>query len=327
MCEGERLELICTTNISILQWISSPLQNEQGRVQTFMRFITSPGVSQQASSLIVNSTSFNVSRVSSHNELPLVSRLGINPVNMGLNGTRVSCTEREMNYEITVMASTTIYVIGDILARKYYCNINYAINLIEAITANHPKINATVTGMKYRANNVTILLEWMPQKSVMYNVSISETAESKVATINFSNSTILSSAQITVLYNFHYNVSVKASCGQRSVSTVFDIYYGELFAFSILTVVFNTIGKNLCIIITAMCGYPLEKRINSVTVIGSINPALVGTSIMLQCPPEQTLIGPVSTTCMENGEWEPDPRNAVCNINKSKLCTVIYARN
>ena len=41
---------------------------------------------------------------------------------------------------------------------------------------------------------------------------------------------------------------------------------------------------------------------------------------MLQCPPEQILIGPVSITCMENGEWEPDPRNAVCNYsNESKL--------
>ena len=80
--------------------------------------------------------------------------------------------------------------------------------------------------MKYGANNVTILLEWMPQKSVMYNVSI-ETAEPRVATIKLSK--LLSSAQVTVLYNTHYNVSIKASCGQRSVSTIFEVYYGELF--------------------------------------------------------------------------------------------------
>lgn len=79
--------------------------------------------------------------------------------------------------------------------------------------------------MKYGAKNVTILLEWMPQKSVMYNVSI-EAAEPRVATINLSK--MLSSAKITVLYNTHYNVNIKASCGQRNVNTIFKIHYGEL---------------------------------------------------------------------------------------------------
>ena len=113
VCEGEQLELICTTNVSILQWTSSPLQNEQGRVQTFMRFISSMGESQQVSSFIVNSTSFNVSRISSQDELPLVSRLLINPVNKSLNETSMSCTEQAMNNEITAMASTTINVMGE----------------------------------------------------------------------------------------------------------------------------------------------------------------------------------------------------------------------
>ena len=79
--------------------------------------------------------------------------------------------------------------------------------------------------MKYVANGATILLEWLPQKSVMYNVSI-EAAEPRVATINLSK--MLSSAHITVLYNIHYNVSVKASCGQRNINTIFKIHYGEL---------------------------------------------------------------------------------------------------
>ena len=118
VCEGEQLELTCSTNVSILGWASSPLQNEQGQVQTFMRFISSVGVSQQVPTMTVNSSFFNVSRVSSDKELPLVSRLVINPVNNGLNGTRVNCTERAMNNEDTVMASTAIYVIGDILTRK-----------------------------------------------------------------------------------------------------------------------------------------------------------------------------------------------------------------
>ena len=56
VCEGGELSLSCSTNVSILLWISTPLQNEQGQVRTFMRFISSVGVSQQASYMTVNST-------------------------------------------------------------------------------------------------------------------------------------------------------------------------------------------------------------------------------------------------------------------------------
>ena len=117
VCEGKQLELTCSTNVSILGWKSSPLQNEQGQVQTFMRFISSVGTSQQVSNMTVNSTLFNVSRVSSQDESPLVSRLVINPVTKSLNGTRVNCTELAMNNENAAMASTTIYVI-DLRTRK-----------------------------------------------------------------------------------------------------------------------------------------------------------------------------------------------------------------
>lgn len=78
-----------------------------------MRFIASAGVSQQVSDMTVNSTLFNVSRVSSQNELPLVSRVVINPVTKSLNGTRINCAERamHMNNENTAMASTSINAI------------------------------------------------------------------------------------------------------------------------------------------------------------------------------------------------------------------------
>ena len=113
VCEGEQLELICSTNVSILGWASLPLQNEHGEVQTFMRFISSVGVSQQVFTMTVNSTLFNVSRVSSQDESPLVSRLAIIPVSIGLNRTKVNCTERAMNNENTIMTSTTIYILGE----------------------------------------------------------------------------------------------------------------------------------------------------------------------------------------------------------------------
>ena len=43
-----------------------------------------------------------------------------------------------------------------------------------------------------------------------------------------------------------------------------------------------------------------------------------GSNVTFSCPPELVLIGPNSSTCMGNGEWEPDPRGVKClGINLS----------
>jgi hypothetical protein len=43
-----------------------------------------------------------------------------------------------------------------------------------------------------------------------------------------------------------------------------------------------------------------------------MDPALEGTVLSFDCPPQQVLTGPNTTTCMGNGEWEPDPREVEC---------------
>ena len=74
---------------------------------------------------------------------------------------------------------------------------------------------------------------------------------------------------------------------------------------------------------TGVCSYPFKEENNGsssvIAILGSTNPVLVGMSIMLHCLPEKTLIGPENITCMENGEWEPNPGNAVCNDSKLLL--------
>ena len=37
-----------------------------------------------------------------------------------------------------------------------------------------------------------------------------------------------------------------------------------------------------------------------------------GATFNFSCPPGLALIGPNSTTCTENGEWEPDPSGLTC---------------
>ena len=45
---------------------------------------------------------------------------------------------------------------------------------------------------------------------------------------------------------------------------------------------------------------------------GYVDPAREGQTITFACPPGQILNGSNSSTCMGDGEWEPDPRALEC---------------
>ena len=70
--------------------------------------------------------------------------------------------------------------------------------------------------------------------------------------------------------------------------------------------------------LAAKCGDPLERLSvnNFIISTGYTNPALEGSSVNFSCPSELVLIGPRSSTCMRNGEWEPDPREVECKGEK-----------
>ena len=42
------------------------------------------------------------------------------------------------------------------------------------------------------------------------------------------------------------------------------------------------------------------------------NPAIEGVTITFSCPKELILTGSNTSTCMMNGEWEPDPKPTTC---------------
>ena len=71
-------------------------------------------------------------------------------------------------------------------------------------------------------------------------------------------------------------------------------------------------------IFAAACDYPLQEGDSGVT-YDMARPALVGTSIMLDCPPGLELTGSESATCIGNGYWEPDPRNITCSRRKPNI--------
>ena len=51
---------------------------------------------------------------------------------------------------------------------------------------------------------------------------------------------------------------------------------------------------------------------DSVKVFLENDPALVGTNATFICLPGLAFSGSHKSTCMENGEWEPDPREVEC---------------
>ena len=65
--------------------------------------------------------------------------------------------------------------------------------------------------------------------------------------------------------------------------------------------------------LTAKCSDPsalLQDK--SITVGGYNSPALEEENISFSCPPGWSITGPNTSTCMGNGEWEPNFREVEC---------------
>ena len=60
------------------------------------------------------------------------------------------------------------------------------------------------------------------------------------------------------------------------------------------------------------CSNPLKLVHTDVITVGYENPVLEGVNITFICPTGAIFSGPNSSTCMGNGEWEPDPRMVNC---------------
>ena len=67
-----------------------------------------------------------------------------------------------------------------------------------------------------------------------------------------------------------------------------------------------------------MCEDPasISQVVDSkIAVHGYENPALEGYVVNFSCPFGQTLTGSNMSTCMRDGEWEPDPKEMSCDNN------------
>ena len=62
--------------------------------------------------------------------------------------------------------------------------------------------------------------------------------------------------------------------------------------------------------LAAKCTNPME--LTNASAVGYEDPAQEGQTITFTCPPGQMLNGSTYSTCMGNGEWEPDPGDVEC---------------
>ena len=152
-----------------------------------------------------------------------------------------------------------------------------------------------------------VTLEWTQISPLhFYNVSVIPSQSVKV--IHDGRTRV----QLTLSYNTPYLVSVVARhlCGQTYRATNFtELYYSRLTQSKLAIML---IYLKSCIH-TAQCK-DIEKFIDEgILAAGhSESPALEGTSVLFSCPPGLVLAGLNTTTCMGNGEWEPDPNRAKC---------------
>ena len=92
VCSGEHLDITCTTSGTFLRWYIR-FENENSASRTYTRTLSSMGVASSVASLMINSTIFSFSRISTQGSLPLSSRLEISPVSEILNKTEVKCED------------------------------------------------------------------------------------------------------------------------------------------------------------------------------------------------------------------------------------------
>ena len=116
----DQLELTCGISAAggfsvLLQQWQLVANSESGAV-TQLQLVSSAGTTGvNSDTLIINSVTFTVSRLSIEGSSPLISRMTVNPVSEGLNGSEVNCVDTLTSES----ARTTILIIGGRLSNRW----------------------------------------------------------------------------------------------------------------------------------------------------------------------------------------------------------------
>ena len=170
-----------------------------------------------------------------------------------------------------------------------------------------PTLN--ISEKHYEADNITVTVQWVQQDSVTYAIHVFPLVPIVV--------TASASHQLTIPYNTEYNLSVEAvtPCRPNATASI-GLKYGMVYYTIVLlntqqdchthSDVHHCTANCGCPELSSTCGDSIPK------VLGYDGLPIEGNIIRLSCPLGMILIGPNSTTCTGNGEWEPDPNGLLC---------------
>ena len=87
---------------------------------------------------------------------------------------------------------------------------------------------------------------------------------------------------------------------------------------------------NLIKINTGECGYPTlgDEAVTILSHMHTDGPWLEGSTISYSCPSGLKIAGTNTSTCMDNGQWEPDPSDITCagNHHSSFNIIIVFSR-
>ena len=75
------------------------------------------------------------------------------------------------------------------------------------------------------------------------------------------------------------------------------------------------------IMLAGECSNPMALVNNNVRIIGYEDPALEGEVISFTCSFGMELNGPISSSCIRNGEWDPNPGVVNCTGVLNQITT------
>ena len=157
--EGDQLELTCTSSDIFLRWEITVFPENMTYVQAP---ITSVGASGIPPPLMISGSMITFSRLSGPNVLPLISRVTVASVSIGLNGTVVKCFEGSTSTDI--VTTTTIRIIdpfaqfGKISLGQYLLYLHYRIVTVVTNTITDPIGHSEVRGCGERSEIVDLQL-------------------------------------------------------------------------------------------------------------------------------------------------------------------------
>ena len=152
------------------------------------------------------------------------------------------------------------------------------------VNADSQEVNTAVRQVPdTQDNDVVIILEWNEEDYPLFTFNVSSEPPAQQI-INIESSQV----QLVLYYDTVYNVTVVGSlCGSGRVFTTLELNYTKDYM---------------------NCSSPSNVTNASVSSLS----LRYGDNVDLSCPPGLVLTGPNTTTCMEDGEWEPDPSDSTC---------------